>query len=236
MITVEALLQLVRSDSAVAALAEASAEELEALFGKEFAAMQGYDQNNPHHCYDLLRHTIHTVLGIDQSLPQTEFELLRIAALFHDIGKPSVSFKKEGRTVYYNHAQRSVLIAEKRLLEIGFDKDRVEKICFFIENHDMFISFKSSEEVLDHAKAYEHPINLQTVRKALEKVIGEAKAQHKYVPQVADFRTLLLLCFADAGAQSEEVYMKGKLVATKAQKLQRLREIQALIEQAFPTE
>ena len=51
--------------------------------------MVAFDQRNPHHCYDLFLHTMHTVAGIKETAPA----LLRVAAFFHDIGKPIVAVR-----------------------------------------------------------------------------------------------------------------------------------------------
>jgi HD superfamily phosphodiesterase len=47
--------------------------------------MAGYDQKNRFHCYDLWAHSLHTVCGLPRGL---EDDMLYLAALLHDIGKP----------------------------------------------------------------------------------------------------------------------------------------------------
>lgn len=39
--------------------------EVRELLGTEVAAMVGYNQRNPHHCYDLFMHILHTVDELD---------------------------------------------------------------------------------------------------------------------------------------------------------------------------
>ena len=46
------------------------------LLGPEVAQMIKYNQNNPHHCYDLFLHTLHTVENLGNNASDT----LRIAA------------------------------------------------------------------------------------------------------------------------------------------------------------
>lgn len=108
------------------------------LLGKEVAMMIGYNQNNPHHCYDLWEHSIKTMQG----LTCDKDNQLRVAAFFHDIGKPSVARVKDGRTVYYGHAQKSVEIANSLLNRLGYMSHEIEQILFYIEHHDDFISCK----------------------------------------------------------------------------------------------
>ena len=82
-------------------LLDKSSEELKEMLGDEFAAMKGYAQNNPHHCYNLLEHTVRTAAGMDCSgLSDEDAVQLRVAALYHDIGKPVVAFQKNGKTVF----------------------------------------------------------------------------------------------------------------------------------------
>ena len=88
-----------------------SKEEAGKLLGADASAMVGFDQRNPHHCHDLFMHTLHTVNGLDRHSPV----LLKTAAFFHDIGKPSVAVEKNGRLVFYRHAKMSAKIAESLL-------------------------------------------------------------------------------------------------------------------------
>lgn len=89
-------------------LTEKSKQQLTDILGADFAKMKGYSQNNPHHCYDLLEHTVKTVEALKlDGLTAGEADELKIAALYHDIGKPVVAFEKNGRTVFYYHARES---------------------------------------------------------------------------------------------------------------------------------
>ena len=129
-------------------LLDKSREELKEMLGDEFAAMKNYAQNNPHHCYNLLEHTVRTVGGVDcGNISDEDAVQLRVAALLHDIGKPVVAFQKNGKTVFYNHGKESRKIAEKRLPESGIEGSELKKILFYIEHHDDFISFKLKENI-----------------------------------------------------------------------------------------
>ena len=48
----------------------------------EFKACQCFNQNNPWHIYDVYNHILHVVDGVSNNI------IVRLAALFHDIGKP----------------------------------------------------------------------------------------------------------------------------------------------------
>ena len=120
------------------------------LLGKEVAMMIGYNQNNPHHCYDLWEHSIKTMQG----LTCDKDNKLRVAAFFHDIGKPSVARVKDGRTVYYGHAQKSVEIANSLLNRLGYMSHEIEQLLFYIEHHDDFISWVLPQEEYNHKNKY----------------------------------------------------------------------------------
>ena len=92
--------QALLRDDVIDYFLEKSPEEIEALFGTEVATMVGFDQNNPHHCYDLFEHTLNTVDGIDTNgLSPEDTIKLKVAAFLHDVGKPQVAMNKGNKTV-----------------------------------------------------------------------------------------------------------------------------------------
>ena len=52
------------------------------LIGNEVARMVGYNQNNPHHCYDLFAHSLFTVLNVGNHSSMA----LKAAAFFMTLG------------------------------------------------------------------------------------------------------------------------------------------------------
>jgi tRNA nucleotidyltransferase (CCA-adding enzyme) len=97
----------------------------------ELAAMKDYDQHSPEHFYDLLTHTFKCVGYCSPILP------LRIAALFHAVGKPDCrSFDRNGKARYYGHAKRSSMLARRALTRLTFEENEIDEICWLIEHHD----------------------------------------------------------------------------------------------------
>ncbi|OMH40987.1 HD domain-containing protein [Desulfurobacterium indicum] len=62
-------------------------------------------------------------------------ELLIIAGLLHDIGKPLTVKEKNGHLTFYNHDKIGAKMAEKRLLTIGFGKKTASSAKKIIELH-----------------------------------------------------------------------------------------------------
>lgn len=208
-----------------------SKEELRTLLGKDFSMMKGYSQNNPHHCYDLLEHTLRTVETIDcTGLSKNETIELKMAALYHDVGKPIVAFEKNGKTVFYNHAIESRRIAEKELKNLGLDNNVINRILFYIEYHDSFISFKCPDEIKDKNNKFITPIEKKTVESKIVSIQNDCKVKGSYIPTKKDFILLLRLCLADVEAQSSEVIQKGRLIDLKDLKVKRLKKILKIIE------
>lgn len=212
-------------------LLEQTKQQLSDTFGHEFAMMQGYSQNNPHHCYSLLEHTLQTLLALDcEVLSDSERLELQISALYHDVGKPKVAFEKNKKTVFYNHAKASKEIVEKELMSSGVNEHTIDKIGFFVEYHDTFISFKLSDEIQSSNNPYIKKITVRNVKEEVKKVIGDRESKRAYVPTHYDFTLLMRLCCADASAQSENVIENEKKIDSRERKLKRLKEISRIIE------
>ncbi len=103
----------------------------------ELALLEGFDQNDSHHIYDALEHTLVAMKNIDSTLE------LRLAILFHDISKPFTAVRKEdGTTEYKDHAKKSAEMAREILNRLRFSKKIIQKTIKLIENHDYKFSDK----------------------------------------------------------------------------------------------
>lgn len=149
--------------------------ELEEVFGRDVSKMVGFEQKNCHHCYDLWEHTLRTVEGIKKDgLTVDQFKKLRVAAFFHDIGKPDVaSFNdKTGQQVFYGHAVHSVDVAKPILYKLGYSTEEISQLGFLIGHHDDFISYKSRLEFYMKNHLY--------IRNIDEKSVAEKIIENKY--------------------------------------------------------
>lgn len=105
-----------------------------AVFLPEFDRMMETGQNNPHHCYSVGEHTIH-------ALTQVEGEkVLRLAVLFHDIGKPlTKSTDETGVDHFYGHAGESARIARAAMRRLKFDNNTTDRVVRLVKAHDVKI-------------------------------------------------------------------------------------------------
>lgn len=205
-----------------------SKNEVRALLGEEVAQMVNYDQRNPHHCFDLFLHTLHTVQFVGSNSPTP----LLVAAFFHDIGKPNVAQEKHERLIFYGHAQKSAEIARKLLHSLGYSRLQTDHICFYISHHDDFISWVLPEEPYDHENPYLIEITVDNVASHIEKeTVG-----NESLPNIQSYKLwsdLLVLCRADASAQTEFVYRDGVLVDSREHKLKKIESIYTALKGVF---
>ena len=97
----------------------------------EIAPLVGFDQRNPHHCYDAWGHTAAVVHA---ALPESA---LRWAALFHDVGKPTCfTLSPDGVGHFYGHGAKSRELAGAIMTRLKFDSATRERVLFLVEHHD----------------------------------------------------------------------------------------------------
>ncbi|MBR3552613.1 MAG: HD domain-containing protein [Clostridia bacterium] len=95
------------------------------------APMHGFDQHNEHHIFDVLTHT---AAAMDAIAPAVR---LRLAALFHDSGKPETFFlDADGVGHFYGHATVSARIAQEALTALRFDKATAAQVTRLVKLHD----------------------------------------------------------------------------------------------------
>jgi len=136
----------------------------------ELLPMKDFDQCTPYHIHDVLTHTAIAV----ESIPSDP--VLRLAALFHDIGKPNCFTQDpDGRGHFYGHPQRSAEITDAVLQRLKFDTATRTRVTALVRWHDLQVDLTS-----------------KSVKRAMQKLSPE------------DFFSLILLKRADNRAQSPE--------------------------------
>ncbi len=97
----------------------------------ELAPMEGFDQRNFHHVYDVWAHTARVVEAVP---PEPR---LRWAALFHDAGKPACfTLDEQGVGHFRGHAEMSRALADAALRRLKTDNATREAADLLIRFHD----------------------------------------------------------------------------------------------------
>ena len=86
------------------------------------------------HSYDVLDHLYYTTDGVSEDNLE-----VRLAALFHDIGKPSVRAQKpSGEYTFYQHEKKSAEMCETILNRLHFPKSTVTTVSHLVRQHMFF--------------------------------------------------------------------------------------------------
>lgn len=130
------LLKLLKAEKPSLGLRQMEETGILKLFIPELLTGRGCIQNDDrgYHIFDVLDHNYFACDGANRNKP-----LVRIAALFHDIGKAETrtEHSDNGMKIYhfYNHEKASSKIARKILINLKFSNADIEHICLLIENH-----------------------------------------------------------------------------------------------------
>ncbi len=164
-----------------------------------------FDQKNKAHQYDLWTHCMHTVIGLPKGI---EDNMLYLAALLHDIGKPDcqVSGKREGDTDmhYYGHPVKSLAIVRDEVLPVLLKKgvvlcdDDKRRLLYYVEYHDDRVSVKR-KHVRRHLNI---PVSLQEFQRLMLLEASDAKA-HVQMPIIAQ---RVEICEQLAGEEGMNLY------------------------------
>lgn len=108
----------------------------------ELKYSKGFNQNNIWHVYDIYEHILHVIDNVPNNL------ILRLTALFHDIGKPFVYTEDENKVGhFYGHWDKSAEIFKRFAKDNNIDQDLTNIILKVIKYHDIRVNKLSDEEL-----------------------------------------------------------------------------------------
>lgn len=114
----------------------------------EILPMVGFEQNNPHHSFNVWDHSAVVLSSLNEALGQQNecgirsgsCDHLRLAALLHDVGKPECySEDEKGIGHFYGHAKKGREIADTILSRLKADTFTRERVDLLIQYHDTVI-------------------------------------------------------------------------------------------------
>lgn len=166
--------------------------------------MFNYDQQNQAHQFDLWMHSLNVVANLPRNLGD---DMLYLAALFHDIGKPdsrSRSNRPDDMNMhYYGHPKRSMEIVDAVIIP---ELDRkgfhiscmdVKRLLYYVEYHDDHVSKK-----LKHLNRHMKMASFEEFHNLMLLQVSDAKA-HIQLPIIAE---RVEICSALAGEEGEALY------------------------------
>ncbi len=103
----------------------------------EFDVCMETEQNNPHHCYSVGEHIIKSMQKIRPD------RILRLAMLFHDIGKPeTITVDDQGICHFHGHQAVSEEMTLKILKRLKFDNYTIHMVAKLVRYHDYEVEAK----------------------------------------------------------------------------------------------
>ena len=94
-----------------------------------------FEHRSVYHLYDVYTHTAKVVSAVENDLP------LRLAAFYHDLGKPSVATEGEdGHRHFKCHAAESLVIAGESLERFAASRAIRDEVLFLIRHHDAVLT------------------------------------------------------------------------------------------------
>jgi putative nucleotidyltransferase with HDIG domain len=102
------------------------------LYINELAVCRGIDQKGYHH-FDVLDHSL---LACDYAASKNYSREVRLAALFHDVGKPSVrEMDTSGVWTFYRHEEVSANMCKTILTRLRYPNAVIDSVCHLIKEH-----------------------------------------------------------------------------------------------------
>src|SRR5680860_1841033 len=107
-------------------------------------------EHDPIHRHkDVLSHTIAVVENVrplrelPPGRPEFDFRIVRLAALFHDIGKPKTRGYMEGKgTTFHHHDAVGARMTKKRMTELRYSNDDVAAVTALVALHLRFHTYR----------------------------------------------------------------------------------------------
>lgn len=113
-------------------------KEIFSIFIPELEPTFGFEQKNKYHIHDVFEHNLYVMKGVKNDLET------RLAAFFHDIGKPN-SVSKElvnGKEIYhfYKHPIESERLVFDILKRLKYSNSTIENVKFLVRFHDFKVT------------------------------------------------------------------------------------------------
>ena len=201
--TLRELIQLLRRATDVSEI-DKYRDEIVALI-PETKIMVNFNQQNYAHQYDLWEHSLQTVVGLPKDIGD---DMVYLAALVHDIGKPDCQIYDERddkvNMHYYGHPARSMEVTRDQIIPgliakgEKLSKDEQRRLLYYVEYHDDRVSLRM-KHLRRHLKLGASVPEFQTLMKLQ---VADAKA-HVLIPIV---QQRIEICEKLSGEYAEELY------------------------------
>jgi poly(A) polymerase len=110
-------------------------------FLPELPAMR-LEQDPIHRHKDVLAHTIAVVENVTREHAGDSFRIVRLAALFHDVGKPKTRSFARGMVSFHHHEVVGARMTRERMQALRYPTDDVDAVTRLVELHLRFHTYQ----------------------------------------------------------------------------------------------
>jgi poly(A) polymerase len=110
-------------------------------FLPELSAMR-LEQDPIHRHKDVLAHTIAVVENVTRERAGESFRIVRLAALFHDVGKPKTRSFARGMVSFHHHEVVGARMTRERMQALRYSADDVDAVTRLVELHLRFHTYQ----------------------------------------------------------------------------------------------
>ncbi len=125
----------------------------------EFDDMLATEQKNGNHLYNVGEHTLRVIerVGTEKEWSKKELQILRFAALLHDVAKPDVQVTDGfGEHHFPKHAEEGAKMARNVMRRLKFDNETTDFVIRLVAAHNEYIKLTNSED--ENLSAMRHMI------------------------------------------------------------------------------
>ena len=169
--------------------------------------MVDFDQQNRAHQYNLWEHSLHVVIGLPKDIDDN---MVYLAALLHDIGKPDCQIydEKDGKVNmhYYGHPVKSMEITRDDIIPGLITKgetlteDEQRRLLYYVEYHDDRVSLR-----IKHLRRHLNlGASLEEFQNLMKLQVADAKA-HIMIPIIAE---RIEICNQLSGEYGQKLYQE----------------------------
>lgn len=171
----------------------------------EIKIMFDYHQKNSAHQYDLWQHSVETMLNLPES---ADDDILYLAALLHDIGKPDCQCDgkrpEDTDKHYYGHPKRSMEIVRDSIvprLKGDLTEEEIQRLLYYVEYHDDRVSLRRK-----HLKRHLEMVSFEDFQNLMQLQVADAKA-HVMLPIIEERVRICEMWAGNYGKEMLEIWL-----------------------------
>ena len=115
----------------------------------EFDVMLATEKRNENHLYNVGVHTLNVLMqiGINGEWSKKDLQILRFAALLHDVAKPEMQMmNSHGAQHFPKHAEAGAKKAKEVMRRLKFDNETTDFVVRLVAAHDQYITLSENRE------------------------------------------------------------------------------------------